>query len=473
MRLSNILKEARAHSEKNPKRPINLALQDRVAKSEEGDFGMLNLFVSFTQIEKLGINPQSVYNTPMGIYAYPAEYVISKAQTTKKMSSSVPFAGDSPWVNIFSTRGNIVNLGTMEEVELDNYKSKMFKILSTHLQDIQATRAAFSQIYKQTADPRTNNLSAHIGGDFWFISMKVAELLASGTSKVPVMWNKLFRQLGIDGFVDPGLGIIHRNEKTQAVFFSIGAITDVQREANKYSPEHIDSVADLWQERNARDKDQRTTTTVETGKQFAATLTIQTFNNFFNRYVSSSTTKFNRKGTFFPPNDTYPWRLIGYAQNYVTDEKLRDHIIQLMPGLIERATNKTTQQIEYVASLHIGYLIDLPKESVSERTAIIGASNTPSGDRSFIGLFLRRYGFPAETSHDFNRTIQEIFPLAFLHAYKGCDLDTFRYGVYWARQQGIDLNKFLSRLDDMHSQGLMSSVKFTYEQGYEIVNSMM
>jgi hypothetical protein len=36
----------------------------------------------------------------------------------------------------------------------------------------------------------------------------------------PNKWNALFRGIGVDGVVDPGLGIIHANEPTQAVFFS-------------------------------------------------------------------------------------------------------------------------------------------------------------------------------------------------------------------------------------------------------------
>ena len=35
-----------------------------------------NLFVSFTTVDKLGINPQSHYDTPLGIYSYPAEFIV-------------------------------------------------------------------------------------------------------------------------------------------------------------------------------------------------------------------------------------------------------------------------------------------------------------------------------------------------------------------------------------------------------------
>jgi hypothetical protein len=51
------------------------------------------------------------------------------------------------------------------------------------------------------------------------------------------MWNKLFRAIGIDGAYDPGIGIIHTSERTQAVFFSSNSITNTKRYYNKYSPD--------------------------------------------------------------------------------------------------------------------------------------------------------------------------------------------------------------------------------------------
>ena len=55
----------------------------------------------------------------------------------------------------------------------------------------------------------------------------------------PVAWNKLFRELRIDGAIDTGVGIIHTSEPTQAVFFSINSIANVKRVENKYSPDAV------------------------------------------------------------------------------------------------------------------------------------------------------------------------------------------------------------------------------------------
>ena len=69
--------EARKNPELNPKESVNKQLKDLYDATTDTIPGsnIKNLFVSFTDLDKLGINPTSRYNTPIGIYAYPAEYV--------------------------------------------------------------------------------------------------------------------------------------------------------------------------------------------------------------------------------------------------------------------------------------------------------------------------------------------------------------------------------------------------------------
>jgi len=52
-----------------------------------------NLAVTYTAVDKVGLNPKNKYDTPLGIYLYPLDYVIEK-----KMN--VPFAGDQPHINV-------------------------------------------------------------------------------------------------------------------------------------------------------------------------------------------------------------------------------------------------------------------------------------------------------------------------------------------------------------------------------------
>jgi hypothetical protein len=81
--------------------------------------GKGNVFGSFTQLPepsyeddpyksrqkigpKLGINPQTKYNTPIGVYAYPVDYILSNVSED---AFSVPFAAQMNYLHIFSVSG--------------------------------------------------------------------------------------------------------------------------------------------------------------------------------------------------------------------------------------------------------------------------------------------------------------------------------------------------------------------------------
>jgi hypothetical protein len=62
-----------------------------------------NMFVSFTDVNKIGINPKSRYSTPNGIYSYPLKSIIDYYKVHKSMAK-LPYAGDSRFMNIFQIR---------------------------------------------------------------------------------------------------------------------------------------------------------------------------------------------------------------------------------------------------------------------------------------------------------------------------------------------------------------------------------
>ena len=239
MRLYELICEARKNPEQNPKIAINDFILAQYEYTADKIAGVPNIFVSFTSIDKLGINPSSPYNTPLGIYSYPVSYMVRGLYRGEAMNEIVPFAGDSKFANTFRATGNIVNVTSMKGNEVSEYYKKINKVY----------RKYSGLSFKESADQveqfivDAQNVAMHKtlpGGQFWYVSMMAAEGIAQFTgSAVPVAWNKLFRECGIDGVVDTGRGIIHTSEPTQAVFFSISAITDVKRFENKYSPSHM------------------------------------------------------------------------------------------------------------------------------------------------------------------------------------------------------------------------------------------
>lgn len=247
MKISDII-EARRNPEYNPKQDL-LSVVTKFIESGDSD----NTYISFTGIEKLGINPQSTYNTPLGIYAYPIDYVYRALKSRKSAGEVLPFAGDQPWANIFQVEGNIINLDTMPESYLTELHKLAVRLLTGKVRNPELLITDIEERSQYEAKK-----PGKVGGRFWYITMKLAGKLVelegkissrSGDyeesvkydARVARMWNWIFRQMAIDGFVDPGLSIIHSSEPTQAVFVSIQAIENNTRVANKYAPADVEA----------------------------------------------------------------------------------------------------------------------------------------------------------------------------------------------------------------------------------------
>jgi hypothetical protein len=59
-----------------------------------------DIYISFTRIDKIGINPGSKFNTPNGVYCYPLKEYFDKHKTESPLSDIFPFASSAPYVNI-------------------------------------------------------------------------------------------------------------------------------------------------------------------------------------------------------------------------------------------------------------------------------------------------------------------------------------------------------------------------------------
>lgn len=81
--------------------------------------GSDDVFVTFHEVPKFGLNPRNKYNTPTGIYSYPVDYVISSWDAGSS-EFRVPFAGKSNFLTVFRHVKNILiridkNLGISGE----------------------------------------------------------------------------------------------------------------------------------------------------------------------------------------------------------------------------------------------------------------------------------------------------------------------------------------------------------------------
>lgn len=240
--------EARKNPDLNPKVSVNQYIDQAMTTAGKlPGTDITNLFVSFTQLPKLGINPRSKYNTPLGIYSYPADYVVASTHGRYSMAT-LPFAGKQPYANIFQGRGNIVHLNTMTLQDEYLYNNKL-RAYAKRLPDVDFTKH-YAPPGKDWTDIVNRTINAAVdfakermlsGGRLWYTTWKLSGYIETYLKRpASLAWNELFRQvLGIDGCVDTGKGIIHPSEPVQAVFFSLGATKLVSTVQNKYSPEQM------------------------------------------------------------------------------------------------------------------------------------------------------------------------------------------------------------------------------------------
>lgn len=220
-----------------------------------------NFFISFTEIDKLGINPQSKYETPLGIYTYPVKeffetYVAhSKGPVDRglnielksmKIGKFAPFAGEHRWVwvvEIDRSKGKVFDIAEYNERD---YEEDVKFLATEKYRDIIVSqgrngRRVLTLLVKEI-DPSLSDSEAHkaiannekirkealinyleiigneskyssIAGRMWNITRIISK-------KDPIQWNKLFREMGYICAIDrQGEGVIHEMEKTQAVFF--------------------------------------------------------------------------------------------------------------------------------------------------------------------------------------------------------------------------------------------------------------
>ena len=90
-----------------------------------------NVFVSFTEINKLGINPNSKYDTPLGIYAYPVKLAYKYyIKGDKNFVENLPFANQNDFFTIFKAKdfNKIISNTTYDNNKLEEDFVKHYEI---------------------------------------------------------------------------------------------------------------------------------------------------------------------------------------------------------------------------------------------------------------------------------------------------------------------------------------------------------
>ena len=163
------INEARRNPEQNPK-------LDPIAVLEK--YNNSGYYMSYTAIDKLGINPRSSYNTPIGIYSYPIiDRVISGIVTSKNMSR-VPYMGEAPYVWIFEPKNRDRGLIITEynDIDYSDDVSKLFKYISAKNVRI---AGAFDEVQNRAENESRKQSPA---GNIWNFTRVLANLLSGSES---------------------------------------------------------------------------------------------------------------------------------------------------------------------------------------------------------------------------------------------------------------------------------------------------
>ena len=215
-------------------------------------------YATYTVINKVGINPRSGYNTPIGIYSYPLKYVVSKIENYGS-ATAVDYMGDASYINIFKPKQ--VNKGwdiaSYSKSDFDSDYQKLFNYFV-----VQKNMCSASEFYGIVQDAINNAARNSPSGRMWnftrILAMKVADGYFNTNESVEslidseiitewqdkrqakrssVVWNGILRNiLKYDYVVDStGEGVIHPAEPTQAVFLSTQTLEVVDTIRNKES----------------------------------------------------------------------------------------------------------------------------------------------------------------------------------------------------------------------------------------------
>jgi len=183
--------------------------------------------VTMTEIPKVGVNPSSDYDTPIGIYFYPAEYYLKKV-----VRGRLPFQHNAPYIQILKfTTDQILYVG---EITAADYERDVKKIQSLNL--LSGLSPRDQQVIERLHQESARNAGVKKpGGQLWYVTWKLSDLLEKKYHKAShTIWNWLLRQLGYKLVIDRGSKIVHPSEPTQGLILdSVGSYQWVKTIQNK------------------------------------------------------------------------------------------------------------------------------------------------------------------------------------------------------------------------------------------------
>lgn len=183
MRFAEIF-ERRSGGTKNPK----MSEQDIINKIKSYDALGEYYYMSYTMIDKLGINPRSGYSTPIGIYSYPLVNSIVK-DIERRGLKGVPYMGEAPYIWLFKPKNNGNGLVIDEYRQRDYVKDrdKLFEFVSKR--DSRITSDVFTKIEDYSL---SNSMFKFPAGNIWNLS-RILSMILVGDHSIKKYTNELLK----------------------------------------------------------------------------------------------------------------------------------------------------------------------------------------------------------------------------------------------------------------------------------------
>jgi hypothetical protein len=242
---SGLLSEKRRGGEKNPKIPYTEMLDKYMDRDD--------IYITFTHLVKAGINPNSSYDTPLGVYCFP----LKKAADFYGKKNGVinfPFAAGRPYIFILKEKNNIKKIDVSKYTASDGEKdiNKIIEIYKDKVEDI-------NELLRRA---KAGTDFAQLGvGVFWYFCKLVSDDLGG---KSTVNWNKILRKdLGYGLVFDGGYGVIHPNERCQA-FFTDSSKFEIINYLDNPNPSDLPG-EDEWKAEKSKRKDRGRSSQINLG----------------------------------------------------------------------------------------------------------------------------------------------------------------------------------------------------------------
>jgi 8-oxo-dGTP diphosphatase len=235
IRLVKLITEKRSHADKNVKKSV----LDQLEKYKDDP----SYFVSFTNIEKIGINPVNKFSTPTGVYSYNL-----KDLWNDWVDGDDFFGKDRPYVNL-------IKLDTDKVLDMDSYKlnKKDLTFLKKKYDEHKKNDLSFSDWIKKIKSNNSKDTLYKVktdGGLMWKATEELSKLIKNDDKNNTTAWNGLIRDMGYETVVDKK-STIHLLQSSQAVFLTPKAYDVVDRYENKTYDRKTDNkdkkkIDDYW-----------------------------------------------------------------------------------------------------------------------------------------------------------------------------------------------------------------------------------